>query len=274
MRLARQRIAVVCLTLVAVLAGPVSGTRAHDFGAWSINVYSRLTLEASGVKVRWVLDMAEIPAGAIVTLIDQDGNGSASAEEQEAYFATWLSSVLDQIHLTVDGAELPKRVDASELELPIGENGARYLRVYLDLTAELPGATGDGIYLATYRDANYTEYYGWREVVVSAAEPVQLLASSVAELDRTNELQTYPPDLGTGTPNSDAEFSFRIGEQVGQPGESPGAQPATQSGGAQNDNLVALGLLFLAVAAIVISALSGLGGGARRRARRGASRQE
>lgn len=275
MRFARQRIAVVCLMLVAMLAAPASRVQAHDFGAWSINVYSRLTVEESRVRVRWVLDMAEIPAGAIVTLIDQDGNGSASAEEQEAYFATWLSSVLDQIHLTVNGADLPKSVEASELELPIGENGARYLRVYVDLTAEVPPPTADGIYLATYRDANYREYYGWREVVVSAAQPVQLLASSVAEADRTNELQTYPPDLGTGTPNSDAQFSFRNSSEPGDdPGGDPGAQPARQPGSAQDDDLPALALLLLAVAAIVVSALSGLGGGARRRARRGNPRQE
>jgi hypothetical protein len=278
MRLVRRPVAAVCLMLVAVLAAPAPPALAHDFGSLSINVYSRLTLEASQVRVRWVLDMAEIPAGAIVTLIDQDEDGSASAEEQDAYFATWLSSVLDQIHLTVGEAELPKRVEASRLELPIGENGARYLRVYLDLTAELPPAPGDEIFLATYRDANYAEYVGWREVVVTATRPVELLASTVAEVDRTNELQTYPPDLGAGTPNSDAEFSFRVGAGTGQPGASAGdghgAQPATQADSAPNDDLLALGLLLLAVAAIVVSALSVLGSGARRRARRGASRQE
>lgn len=263
MRLARA--AAVCLALVALLGAPVSRAHAHDFGSLSINVYSRLTLEASRVRVRWVLDMAEIPAGAIVTLIDQDGNGSASAEEQDAYFATWLSSVLDQIHLTVDGEELSKSVDASELELPIGENGARYLRVVVDLAADLPPAPADGVFLATYQDQNYADYVGWREVVVTAAEPVQLLVSSVAAVDRTNELQTYPPDLGAGTPNSDAEFSFRVGAESGA---DPRAQPIAQPGSARNDDLPALGLLLLAVAAVVISALSALGGGARRRARR------
>ena len=84
MRLARRHVAAVFLVLVPVLAASAATARAHDFGSLSINVYSRLTLEASQVRVRWVLDMAEIPAGAIVSLIDQDGDGTASAEEQDA----------------------------------------------------------------------------------------------------------------------------------------------------------------------------------------------
>jgi hypothetical protein len=271
MRLPLLRFAVACLTLIVVVAIPASRAESHDFGSLSINVYSRLALEPSRVRVRWVLDMAEIPAEAIVTLIDEDGNGSASREEQDAYFATWLSSVLDQIHLRVNGAELTKGVEASELELPIGENDARYLRVVVDLAADLPAPPADGVYLATYQDENYAEYVGWREVVVTAAEPVELLASSVAAVDRTNELQTYPPDLGAGTPNSDADFSFRVSAESGG---DPGAQPVTQQESAQNDDLPAFALLLLAIAAVVVSALSGLGGGARRRARRGNSSEE
>jgi hypothetical protein len=108
-------------------------------------------------------------------------------------------------------------------------------------------------------------------VVVTAAEPVVLLASSVAAVDRTSELQTYPPDLGAGTPNSDADFSFRVSAESGG---DPGAQPVTQPESAQNDDLPALALLLLAIAAVVVSALSGLGGGARRRARRGCHDEE
>jgi len=254
---------VVMLAAIAVLATVPAPAAAHDFGSLSINVYSRLTVEQRQVRVRWVLDMAEIPAGAIVDLIDQDGDGSASEPEQEAYFATWLSSVLEQIHLSVDGAELAETVVSSALTLPIGENGARYLRVNLDLAIDLPAAQQAGEHLATYRDENYEEYIGWREVVVAPGVAVELLESSVAAVDRTNELQTYPPDLGASTPNSQAEFRFRIMDTAASPGASVADGPAA----AASDDLLAVGLLLLAVLAVVGSAVVGVSG-SRRRARR------
>jgi len=255
MGLSRRRFAIVSLALLAVLAAPAPPAAAHDFGSLSINVYSRLTVEASRVQLRWVLDMAEIPAGAIVPLIDQDGDGSASEEEKAAYFATWISSVLEQIKLTVDGDQLTKSVLASELELPTGENGALYLRVVLDVEADLPPAPVDGEYRASYQDLNYAEYVGWREVVVTTAGTAELTSSTVAQIDRTDELQTYPPDLGATTPNSEAEFSFRI--VTGEEGE-PGSAAATPPRSAVSDDLLALGLVLLAVVTVVVSVLVGL----------------
>jgi hypothetical protein len=265
MGLARRTIAVMSLVALASLTLPAARSEAHDFGSLSINVYSHLTLDASRVRIRWVLDMAEIPAGAIVGLIDQDGNGVASQEEQDAYFATWLSSVLGEIHLTVDGTELPITVDAAELELPTGENGALYVRVRLDLSADLSAPPPNGTFAATFRDLNYRDYLGWREVVVSADPGVELVTTTVATVDRTNELQTYPPDLGATTPNSEATFSFRLSSAVASGAPSGASQP----GAAANVDLPAAGLLLLVVAAVVVSVLSGLGRGSRRRERRG-----
>jgi hypothetical protein len=256
---------VIGLVSLAAAIAPASRAAAHDFGSLSINVYSHLTLEPSRVRVRWVLDMAEVPAAAIVGLIDQDGNGTASRDEQDAYFATWLSSVLAEIHLRVDGEELPVAVDSAELELPAGENGALYVRVRLDLTTDLPSPMADGEHRASFQDLNYRDYLGWREVIVTADPGVDLVSSSVATVDRTNELQTYPPDLGASTPNSEAAFSFRI--DAAGASHTPSSAPGHT--GAATDDLPALGLLLLAAAAVVVSVLSGLGGRPRRRARRG-----
>jgi hypothetical protein len=265
MGLARRTIAVISLVALAS-ALPATRGDAHDFGSLSINVYSRLTLAATQVRIRWVLDMAEIPAGAIVGLIDQDGNGVASQEEQDAYFATWLSSVLGEIHLTVDGTELPTAVDTAELELPTGENGALYVRVRLDLSADLPAPPATGMYAASFEDLNYRDYLGWREVVVSADPGVELVTTTVATVDRTNELQTYPPDLGASTPNSEATFSFRLNSAAAS-GAPSGTTTQPEAGA--NVGLPAVGLLLAVAAAVAVSVLSGLGRGARRRERRG-----
>jgi hypothetical protein len=264
---ARWTVAVIGIVFLAAAIGPASRVVAHDFGSLSINVYSHLTLEPSRVRHRWVLDMAEVPAAAIVGLIDRDGNGTASQEEQDAYFATWLSSVLAEIHLSLDGDELPETVESAKLELPTGENGALYVRVKVDLVTDLPSPIADGEHRASFEDLNYRDYLGWREVIVTADPGVDLVSSSVATVDRTNELQTYPPDLGASTPNSEAAFSFRI--DAAGASDAPSSAPGLGGGGAATDDLPALGLLLLAAAAVAVSVLSGLGGRSRRRPRRG-----
>jgi hypothetical protein len=204
------------------LATPAAAA-GHAFGSFSISVFSQLTVAADEVRVRWVVDMAELPAGVIVDLIDTDGDGVASDAEETAYLSLWIPSVLENLELRVDGADLPLHLESHELSFPIGEGGAPYLRLVADLVAPLPAPGGVDIHEASYRDANYTEYIGWREVAVAPAEGVSLIETSVAVEGRTEELTIYPADLGVSVPTSEARFTFSIVAAAASAAGSPAA---------------------------------------------------
>lgn len=239
--------ALVAVALAVVAPSPVAG---HPLGGFSISVYSRLVVDEDAIRVRWVLDMAEIAAATVIELIDTNADGEVSANEERAYFEPWVSTVLDRIDLRVDGADLVKVVGFHELTLPGGEAGVPYLRVVMDLSAALPTIEAGATYRAEYRDRNYTDYLGWREVVVRAGQGVELVASSVPADDRTDELRNYPSDLWAAPPNSVATFTVRRAQPQGA-SEEPQA-----SGTPSGVTAWPAGVLAILLVALLLMAMS------------------
>jgi hypothetical protein len=58
---------------------------AHPLGNFSVNQYSRLEIEKSNIKIRQILDMAEIPTFQLQSEIDADKNGVMSENELNEY---------------------------------------------------------------------------------------------------------------------------------------------------------------------------------------------
>jgi hypothetical protein len=185
-------------------------TAGHAFGSFSVSVFSQITVAEREVRVRWVLDMAELPTEAIVKLMDTDADGVVTPIEEDAYLDIWISSVLAALELQVDGEDLLFEVLNRDLSFPIGEAGAPALRLVVDMSTQLPPVETTAARQATYRDTNYIEYIGWREVAVDAAEGVRLIESSVPLEGRTQELTIYPADLGMTVPTSEARFTFSV----------------------------------------------------------------
>jgi hypothetical protein len=83
-------LAVVLAALALPLLTPASKAAAHPLGNFTINRYSRLEIGASEVRLRYVLDIAEIPAFQEGARIDRDGDGAFSETERDAYLGRWL----------------------------------------------------------------------------------------------------------------------------------------------------------------------------------------
>jgi nickel/cobalt exporter len=201
------RLALAAAAAALALGAMPAGAMAHPMGNFSISVYSRLEILPREIHVRWVLDMAEIPSATTVKLIDANSDGTITEAEKGKYFALWVTSILDSIQLGVDGKRLPLEVVSHDLTLPSGEGGQLALRIVMDLTAHLPEMRPGTPHYGEYHDTNYKRYIGWREVVVTAGDGVQLIDSSAPTQDRTDELRTYPADLWAGAPTSDATFT-------------------------------------------------------------------
>jgi len=147
---------------VVALVFPVAAS-AHPLGNFTINRFSRIEVAGPRVYVHYVLDLAEIPtfqAGRI------DARGYARRIARGAL-------------LTVDGRRVRLLPVEWVLAHPNGAGGLKTTRLEVILRGPKLAARSD----VAYRDTNYADRIGWKEVVVGDAA------------SRSHELRAYPKDL-------------------------------------------------------------------------------
>lgn len=181
-----------CITLVIVMLLPAVAV-AHPLGNFTINRYSRLEVAGSQIGLTYIVDMAEIPAHQERTTIDQNGDNTIDAMEQETYVTQRLDSLSRQLVLRLNGQEQQWQLESYELTFPVGQAGLPTLRFVTQWTTAF--SVQQAIWQADYQDTTYGDRIGWQEVVVQAAASARLEGSSVAAVDVSQELRTYPDNL-------------------------------------------------------------------------------
>ena len=166
--------------VAAVVLLPMFGmsAAAHPLGNFTVNHFSRVTIGADAIRVRYVLDLAEIP----------------TLQELQAGRVDGIVPVLvDGLSLRVGGVAVPLAVRSSTTEQLPGQAGLKTLRVTVDLEAH--GAR-DGSRIE-YRDATFEGRIGWHAVVLQGT----VKDASVPSNDPTDELRSYPSDPGATPPD-------------------------------------------------------------------------
>ena len=154
---------VVVLLAVAALVAPAAAA-AHPLGNFTVNRFSRVEVSGPRLYVRYVLDLAEIPTF-------QAGPIDAP---------TYAREIAQNARLSVDGKTAALRPVRTRLAHPRGAGGLDTTR----LEVVLAGPRLDGTTRIAYRDGNYRDRIGWKEIVVGADTP-----------SRSHELRAYPKDL-------------------------------------------------------------------------------
>jgi nickel/cobalt exporter len=202
----------VGLVAFVVLLAPATGA-AHPLGNFTVNRYSGLLLSGEALYIHYVLDLAEIPTF-------QEGD-----EVRRAGFA---ERVARSLVLEIDGrrtAVVP--VEHKLTERP-GAGGLATLRFEAVYEAPTPLTGGTLV----FRDANYAERIGWREVVVRAERGARILASNAPGTSVSNALRAYPGDLLDAPPGMDsARASFELGASAGAPPRLTAAPTAEKNTG-------------------------------------------
>lgn len=191
-----------CLPLLLLL-GPCHSALAHPMGNFSVNHYSKVTLESNGIRVRYFIDLAEIPtfqemqqASIPTTAIDPD---SAAVINYVAARGVELGRGLI---LNVNGKPASLRLISSGVIFPPGAGGLPTMKMGFVYEAPYPStlssAERQDVSLQ-YADNNYPGHTGWKEIVALASAG-SLLHSSVPGTDRSAELSNYPTDLLTSPP--------------------------------------------------------------------------
>jgi ABC-type nickel/cobalt efflux system permease component RcnA len=239
----------------AALFATASAAAAHPLGNFTVNHLSRITSAGDIVTVRYVLDMAEIPAFALDRSLDAHGTPSRSA------LAAWADShakeIAPQLQLVVDGRNVALAPAGSSVRTRPGAGGLPTLY----FTATYHAALGSGSHRMTYRDASEPGRLGWKDVVVGA------------QTEPTGELSAYPSAL-LGSPRTRVAIAAGI-DAAGRiaaddkatvsndvPADGASATPIARSNALSDvlakgagDPLVVLGALLLAIALGALHAL-------------------
>ena len=196
--IARRWFRLIGLLIMAgpvILAGPVA--QAHPLGNFSINRYSRLEPGMDKIRIHYIVDMAEIPAYRELGRMDEDGDGGISESEHSESLASMAKRLRRGQELLVDGIALTPALQVSEMITPPGQAGLKTLRLTLEFEAPLPSSSNAESRQIHYRDNNYANRLGWKEIVVRPMSGVTLLASDISRTDRSDELRRYPQDRST-----------------------------------------------------------------------------
>ncbi|HEX8734988.1 MAG TPA: sulfite exporter TauE/SafE family protein [Pyrinomonadaceae bacterium] len=178
-------------------------------GNFTVNNYSLIEVEAHRIRLRCVLDMAEIPAFQESQRIDADKNKTLSGEEMSAYLEKLTPEYIANLKLFVDNQPIQIQTAAKNISQPPGAGNLPTLRIEWDFTAEISAKAADAIHRLRFENANYKERVGWNEIVVNRAAGINVFDSSAFGSAVTDELKTYPDDMLAAPLNErEAEFSF------------------------------------------------------------------
>lgn len=187
--IARAASLMLALVAVAMTALPAA---AHPLGAFSVNRLSRLEVGADRLLVRYILDVAEVPAFQEAQALDVNGDGTLADAELAAYAARRGAGIRDGLRVMVNGAPVALGIDGQTLTLPSGQGGLRTLRLEATFSAPLPADVPVTVEII---DRNEPDRPGWREIVARAGAGRALADTTVPAADASDDLRAYPDDL-------------------------------------------------------------------------------
>jgi ABC-type nickel/cobalt efflux system permease component RcnA len=190
----RKPLLFLSLLAVSLLLGPRS--LAHPMGNFSVNHYSKISLESDGIKISYIIDLAEIPTYQEL----QQGNVTANvADPAVTRFIGQRGAELGRgLDLLVDGKRLPLRVMSSQVIFPPGAGGLPTMKMGFVYKAAYPPDHKSGS--LQYTDDNFPGHAGWKEIVAVASPAASFISTSVPQTDRSAGLTNYPTDLLNSPP--------------------------------------------------------------------------
>jgi nickel/cobalt exporter len=211
----RGRASALLAAITVVLALIPLSAAAHPLGNFTINHYTAIDARPDGIRISYILDMAEIPTFQELEHLDETA--------MERRLAARLPQWAQDLHLAANGVPVPLRLRGATVSCLPGVGGLPILRVEEDLWADGSGVGTSSPSVSqpvdlTYRDDNFPNRVGWKEIIVTGPL-VQL--SSVPVTDRgSNRLRSYPADL-LKSPPDETVARFRIAPARGQASPSP-----------------------------------------------------
>ena len=110
-----------------VLAAPAGSASAHPLGNFTANRAAVIVVEPGSVTIRYVLDLAEIPA--YQTLRAFSANGAPAPPALQRWAGRSAAAIARGLVLRIDGRRSPLRLEDAEASVAPGQGGLSTLRL-------------------------------------------------------------------------------------------------------------------------------------------------
>lgn len=185
------RMRVVACGLAALLLWPLCSL-AHPLGQNAYNREAAILVEADGVSVDYLLDLAEVPTLAVGEEADSDRDGKISDAEWTGYAARWAGALPEQLVLDIDGKPTALTLRSQSWRISPGQSGLSTLRLLARLHAPLSLTAQNSVRL-DYHDQTRVNRLGWKEIWITAANGARIAATDVPREDRSKTLTDFTP---------------------------------------------------------------------------------
>jgi ABC-type nickel/cobalt efflux system permease component RcnA len=166
----------VALMIFVALALSAAEADAHPLGNFTVNHLTQVAVADTGVQLRYILDIAEIPTF------------QARHETRAQILQRARQEIARRLVVTVDGRRVALRsAGTALLSFPRGQGGLNTTRIELSLRAPAPGAR-----VIQLDDATYPDRLGYTALVARPGTGTAV-RSTVSSEDPTRGLRTYPP---------------------------------------------------------------------------------
>ena len=198
------------LLTVLMIAGVLLAPRpapAHPLGNFSISHYTGIRVEQDRIELRYFIDMAEIPTfqeiqeSGVVPDVGHPSVGQHLARQAERW--------KQRLTLEINGRRLPLETMSKDVIFPPGAGGLPTMKFGIVYRARLDSSWLRATNHLRYRDDNFPDRAGWKEIIAVGGAGIALLNSSVPDKDRSGELADYPTDLLNSPPQEiEARVTF------------------------------------------------------------------
>jgi nickel/cobalt exporter len=180
------------ITALSIVLYALFGSRvmAHPLGNFTINRLAIVTPVHTGLRVSYVLDIAEIPTFQIMHA------GGWSNAQMRAWAGEEAARVAQGLHITANGTAVPLTLRTASAKTRRGAGGLPTLYWTGSYDAAIPARAAVAIFDSVYADRRV----GWRDIILPGLP------------DPTNALRSYPNALiGSPRHNDRASFDLKAG---------------------------------------------------------------
>lgn len=183
----------IVLSLLVTAATLIAGApaAAHPLGNFTINHLVKVDVERRMVRVRYVLDMAEIPT--FQAMRARSASGTMDAAQLSAWARDEVAVIAPSIEVEADGRRLVLTAALPHSTTRPGAGGLPTLYWVDDFRAAL----GADVAQIDVNDVSFSDRIGWKDVVVAP------------QTEPTNELRHYPSAL-LGSPRNTTSVRIAI----------------------------------------------------------------
>ena len=206
--LTRGRV-VRALVAVTIFLACSAASFAHPMGNFSISHYAGIRIQDGYLELDYILDEAEIP-----TFQEMQRTGlvaNASDPSVVSYLSDEAAAFKTGLRLELDGSPLTLETVSTNVIFPAGAGGLPTMKLGFLYRAALPNLQTAERHQLHYRDDNFRDRAGWKEIVATAAPSFALVNANVPAIDQSQQLTNYPTDLTANPPQElEADVAFAI----------------------------------------------------------------